>query len=73
MHQGSDPEPFLVAMVMNRLTDGGGQERPLTDGWRCGESTEKVREQVEAWRGVTERMRGEPRGSVTVQPVQMWT
>uniref|UniRef100_A0A3B4DPZ4 ribonuclease H n=1 Tax=Pygocentrus nattereri TaxID=42514 RepID=A0A3B4DPZ4_PYGNA len=60
LHQGSALSPFLIAMVMERLTDEVRQEAPWTmmfadDIVICGESREQVEENLERWRFALER------------------
>ena len=60
LHQGSTLNPFLFAMVMDRLTDGVRQESPRTmifadDVVIRNESREQVEEKLERWRYALER------------------
>ena len=60
LHQGSALNPFLFAIVMDRLTDEVRQESPWNmmfadDIVICSESKEQVENSVERWRYALER------------------
>ena len=60
VHQGSALSPFLLAMVMDRITDELREEAPWTlmfadDMVTCSESKEQVEEKLESWRYALER------------------
>ena len=62
LHQGSALNPFLFAMVMNRLTDEVRQESPWNTMFAddiviCSESKEQVDRSLERWRYALERKR----------------
>ena len=60
MHQGSVLSPCLLAMVMDRTTDGIREEAPRTmmfvdDIGICSESKEQVEYKLDNWRYALER------------------
>ncbi|MCI4382159.1 hypothetical protein PGIGA_G00260580 [Pangasianodon gigas] len=60
LHQGSALSPFLLAMVMDQLSEEVRQESPCTmmfadDIVICSESREQVEENLERWRFALER------------------
>ncbi|MCJ8742856.1 hypothetical protein PDJAM_G00086950 [Pangasius djambal] len=60
LHQGSALSPFLVAMVMDQLSEEVRQESPYTKMFAddiviCSESREQVEENLERWRFAPER------------------
>ena len=60
LHQGSALNPFLFAMVMDRLTDEVRQKSPWNmmfadDIVICSENKEQVERSLESWRYAFER------------------
>ena len=62
LHQGSALNPFLFAVIMNRLTDEVRREPPwmmlfADDIVICKETREEVEQRIECWRYVLEKRR----------------
>ena len=60
LHQGSALSPFLIAVLMDRLTDEVRRESPWNmmfadDIVICGETREEVEVSLERWRDALER------------------